>query len=90
MLCFNSGMILTAKVPHTIEQSELKKVPSYLYIGFLFLYSHKFTKVTLLLSSHGTSCLSGCLSRNRKNLEFTHPFIQKHKQLNPFLEKSEK
>ena len=36
------------------------------------------------------SCLSGCLSRNRKNLEFTHPFIQKHKQLIPFLEKSVK
>ena len=47
-------------------------------------------KTTLLLSSCGASCLSGYLSRKRKNLEFTQLFIQKHKHLNPLLEKSEK
>ena len=79
-------MILMAEVPHTPHRMIRIKESSHLtfILDFVFVLTQK---ATLLLSSHGASCLSGCLSRNRRNLEFTRPFIQKHKQLNPFLEK---
>ena len=85
-LHFNSGIILTAEVLYMhriIKNNESSILPL-----FQLYYSQNFTNV-ILLSSLDFSCLSGCLSRNRKNLELAHLFIQfwNGKTINSFLRK---